>query len=135
MVHKKAVSKGINCPLKPRLNSLPGLPDAFDNKRSLYDNRLTHDEKGLKANPLPNRSVDKEARGNAMANRNLPSFISRNSTNDPLGTKSKALFLSGKQAKAARLLREETIVPHDIVEPMMIKTRSPEKTLSSLSNF
>ena len=83
--------------------------------------------KGLKINPFPRKSVDRQAGRDAMANQNLPSFISRNSTNDPLGTKSKALFLSGKQAKAVRLLREAIIVPCNSVETMMIRTRSPEE--------
>ena len=47
--------------------------------------------------------------------------------NDPLGIKINALLVSGKKAEATRLLREETIVPGDMVETMMIKTRSPEK--------
>ena len=127
MIQGEATTKLIANPAKPRLNSLPGLPDALDNKRVMYDNRLMHDEKGMKANPLPSRSVDRKARGNAMANQNLPHFISRNSTNDALGTKRKALFLSGKQAEAARLLREETIVPCNSMETIMIRTRSPEE--------
>ena len=92
-----------------------------------HDNRLMHDEKGMKANPLPSRSVNRKARGNKMENLNLPRFISSNSTNDPLGTKSSALLVNGNKAEAARLLREETIVPCDTVETMMIRTRSPEK--------
>ena len=127
MIQGEAITKLIASLAKPRLNSLLGLPDAFDNKRALYDNRLTHNEKGMKANPLPSRPINRKARGNAMANQNLPSFISRDRTNDPLGTKSKALFLSGKQAEAARLFWEVTIVPSDSVETMMIKTRSLEK--------
>ena len=81
----------------------------------------------MKANPLPSRSVDRKARGDAMVNQDLPSFIPQNSTNDPLSTHSSALLVSGKKAKAARLLREATIVVRDTVETMMIKTRSPEK--------
>ena len=81
----------------------------------------------MKANPLPSRSVNRKARGNAMANKNVPSFISSNSMNDPLSTKSSALLMSGKKAEAAKLLREATIVPRDMVETMMIRTRGPEK--------
>ena len=127
MIQGEAITKLIANPVKPRLNSLPSFPEAFDNKRALYENRLTHDKKGLKANPLPRRSVNRKGRGNAMANQNLPNFISRNSTNDPLATKSNALFVSGKQAEVARLLREEAIVPCDTVEPMMIRSRSPKE--------
>ena len=121
--------KLIASPMKPRLNSLPSFPNALDNKRALYDNRITHDEKGLKANPLPSRSIDREARRNAMANQNLPSFISRNSTNDQFGTKRKALFLGGKQAEATRLFWEATIVPRDSVETLMTFTRKPKGNL------
>ena len=96
LVQGEAIMKLIASPMKPRLNSLPGFPNSLDNKRALYDNKITHDEKGLKANPLPSRSVDREARGNAMANQNLPDFISRNSTNDPLCTKRNALLVSRK---------------------------------------
>ena len=127
LIQGEAITKLIASPTKPRLNSLPGLPDAFDNKRALYDNRLTHNEKGMKANPLPRKPVNRKARGNVMGNQNLPSFISSNSTNDPLGTKSSALLVSGKKVEAARLLGEATIIPRDMVETMMIRTRSPEK--------
>ena len=127
MIQGEAITKLITSLAKPRLNSLPGLLDAFDNKRALYDNRFMHDEKGMKANPLPSKSVNRKARGNAMANQNLPSFISSNSTNDPLSTKSSALLVRGEKAKATKLLREATIIPRDTVETMMIRTRSPKK--------
>ena len=86
-----------------------------------------HDEKGLKTNPLPHKSVNREAGRDAMANHNLPSFISRNSSDNPFGTERKDLFLSGKQAKTNRLFREATKVPSNSMETMMIKTRSPEE--------
>ena len=65
LVQGEAITKLIASPAKPRLNSLP---DDFDNKRALYDNMITHDEKGMKANPLPRRSVNRKAKRNAMAN-------------------------------------------------------------------
>ena len=96
LIQGEAIMKLITSPMKPRLNSLPGFPNTLDKKWALYDNKFTHDEKGLKTNPLPHRSNDREARRDAMENQNLPGFISKNSMNDPFGTKRKALFLGGK---------------------------------------
>ena len=93
----------------------------------MYGNWLTHGEKGLKTNPLPRRSINREARRDAMANHNLPSFISKNSMNNPFGAKSKALILSGEQAETTRLFWEATKVPSNSMETMMIRTRSLEE--------
>ena len=86
-----------------------------------------HDEKGLKTNPLPHRPINRKCKRNAVANQNLPGFISRNSSDNPFGTKRKALFLSGKHAKTTRLFWETTEIPRNSVKSMMIKTRSLDK--------
>ena len=76
----------ITRPTKPRLDSFPSFPYALDNKRSLCEHRLSPDEEGVKANPLPCRLVDGKFGRNAVPNQNLPGFITSDGMNNLFGT-------------------------------------------------
>lgn len=95
LIQGEAIVKLISSPTKLRLNSFLGFPYALDDKWALNGNWLPYDEKGLETNPLPSRHVNREAKRNVVPNQNLPSFISRNISNNPFCIERKALFLSG----------------------------------------
>ena len=86
----------------------------------------------METNPFLSKPIERKIGRYAMLSQNILGFISSDGTNNPFSTKSKALFLCGKQAKTTKFFWEITKIIGNYVKEKMIGTRStvkiPEKS-------